>query len=99
MVSAFCSGRDEKPLLGYEFVYCSTSNGKSIRVLVATDEYCRGCWRYLALQVMHVLADLIMTNGRSDNIGGIRSKFVVFALKKRLATLSLQTQYIEPSSA
>lgn len=89
----------------YDFVHCRTVNGKAFRVLVVIDEYSREC---LALhvartiraeQVMHVLADLFLTHGRPDNIRSDNGpEFVALALKKWLAELSVQTQYIEPGS-
>ena len=89
----------------YDFVQCRTANGKAFRVLVVIDEYSREC---LALhvarkirseQVMHVLADLFLAHGIPDNIRSDNGpEFVATALKKWLANLHVQTQYIEPGS-
>ena len=89
----------------YGFVQCRTINGKAFRVLVVIDEYSRECLAlYVARsirseQVMHVLADLFLEHGVPDNIrSGNGSEFIASALKKWLANLGVQTQYIAPGS-
>lgn len=89
----------------YDFVQCRTADGKAFRVLVVVDEYSREC---LALhvarsiraeQVMHVLADVFLSHGVPDNLRSDNGpEFVARALKKWLAGLGVQTQYIEPGS-
>ena len=89
----------------YDFVQCRTINGKPFRILVVIDEFSREC---LALyvdrsirseQVMHVLADLFLERGVPNNIRSDNGpEFIAIALKKWLASLGVQTQYIEPGS-
>lgn len=89
----------------YDFVQCRTENSKPFRILVVIDEYSREC---LALhvsrsirseQVMHVLADLFLERGVPANIRSDNGpEFIAIALKKWLANLDVQTQYIEPGS-
>lgn len=89
----------------YDFVQCRTADGKAFRVLVVVDEYSREC---LALhvartiraeQVMHVLADLFLAHGLPSNLRSDNGpEFVARVLKKWLAELGVQTQYIEPGS-
>jgi len=89
----------------YDFVQCRTINGKSFRILVVIDEFSRECLAlYVARsirseQVMHVLADLFLERGVPDNIRSDNGpEFIAIALKKWLASLGVQTHYIEPGS-
>ena len=89
----------------YDFVQCRTADGKAFRILVVIDEYSRECLAlYVARQirseqVMHVLADLFLAHGAPDNLRSDNGpEFIALALKKWLANLSVQTQYIEPGS-
>jgi len=89
----------------YDFVHCRTINGKPFRVLVVIDEFSRECLAlYVARsirseQVMHVLADLFLERGVPDNIRSDNGpEFIALSLKKWLANLGVQTQYIELGS-
>jgi len=95
----------ENHVWAYDFVQCRTINGKPFRILVVIDEFSRQC---LALhvarsirseQVMHVLADLFLEHGIPGNIRSDNGpEFIAVALRKWLASLGAQTQYIEPGS-
>lgn len=89
----------------YDFVQCRTTEGKAFRVLGVIDEYSRECLAlYVARhirseQVMHVLADLFLAHGAPANLRSDNGpEFIAVALKKWLANLGVQTQYIEPGS-
>ena len=89
----------------YDFVHCRTADGKAFRVLTIIDEYTRECLalhvsrRMCSEQVMHVLAELFLTCGMPDNVRSDNGpEFIALALKKWLANLGVQTQYIEPGS-
>jgi transposase InsO family protein len=89
----------------YDFVQCRTVDGKAFRVLVVIDEYSRECLALYAArkiraeQVMHVLADLFLMHGAPDNLRSDNGpEFIAVALKRWLAALGVQTQYIEPGS-
>lgn len=69
------------------------------------DEYSRECLalyvarKIRAEQVMHVLADLFLMHGTPDNLRSDNGpEFIAMALKRWLADLGVQTQYIEPGS-
>jgi len=95
----------ENHVWAYDFVQCRTMNGKSFRILVVIDEFSRQCLAlYVARNirsehVMHVLADLFLEHGIPNNIRSDNGpEFVAVALKKWLAAVGVQTQYIEPGS-
>lgn len=83
----------------------TTEDGKVFRILVILDEYSREC---LALhvarsiraeQVMHVLADLFITQGVPGNIRSDNGpEFIAKSLRKWLKNVGVQTQYIQPGS-
>ncbi len=89
----------------YDFAQCRMADGKALRILALIDEYGREC---LVLHVprqlrsehaMHVLADLFLTHGVPDNLRSDNGpEFIALALKRWLANLCVQTQYIEPGN-
>jgi len=89
----------------YDFVSTRTHDGRSVRVLTLIDEYTRECLalrvarRLNSLDVIDTLADVTLTRGipghlRSDN----GSEFIAACVRQWLATVGVQTLYIEPGS-
>lgn len=89
----------------YDFVMDRTHNGIAYRTLNIIDEYTRECLaikvkrRLNSKDVMDVLSELFLKKGvpvhiRSDN----GPEFIAKELRKWLARVKVQTQYIEPGS-
>ncbi len=89
----------------YDFVEDKTHNGKKIRMLTIVDEYTRECLairvdrRLNSESVLEQLAALFVYRGtpaylRSDN----GPEFVAKAVREWLASVGVQTLFIEPGS-
>jgi putative transposase len=99
--------RAERPnhVWTYDFVFDETSDGRKLKFLVVVDEFTRLCLRIqvgrgmIAKTVVRVLAELVQIHGepgaiRSDN----GSEFIAGAVKEWLASVGIETLYIERGS-
>lgn len=89
----------------YDFLFDTTENGRTIKLMPVVDEYTRECHAILvgrsikAEDAVHEIRRLVATHGaptfiRSDN----GPEFVARALRADLRALGTETRYIDPGS-
>lgn len=89
----------------WDFVFDTTSDGRTLKILVVVDEFTRECLvlavarRHNSRTVIEALAEAMKTRGapghiRSDN----GPEFIAKAVRRWLAERTVQTLYIEPGA-
>ena len=89
----------------YDFVEHRTHNGRKFRMLNIIDEFSRECLamvplrRFRSNDVIDVLADLFIEDGRPEHIRSDNGpEFVARAVREWLGRLGVTMLYIEPGS-